>query len=271
MISGYRFNTNGNQVETILSKPGWPHAGTPPFGGGQGEKAMKFMVWIVFAAMLSPAAGAAPAAQRGNAMKQGIDAGVIKLPEPSKEGALSVTQALAGRRSTRSFADRPLTRQDVAQLLWAAQGITDPKGFRTAPSAGALFPLEVYVAAGNVEGLAQGLYHYRAASHDLVRVGAGDHRLQIAQAALNQGSVRDAPALFLFACVFTRTTQKYGRRGMQYVFMEAGHAAQNLMLQAESMGLGHVAIGAFNDEALGEIMKLGEQAHPLYILPVGHR
>lgn len=232
---------------------------------------MQNIVWIALAAILSLSAGQAPAAEKGCAMKPGTIAGAITLPEPSKDGALSVTQALANRRSTRSFADRPLALQNVAQLLWSAQGITDPRGFRTAPSAGALFPLEIYVAAGNVEDLPVGLYHYRVASHDLECVSAGDHRARIAQAALVQGSVRSAPVLFLFAGVLPRTTQKYGRRGMQYVFMEAGHAAQNLLLQAESMGLGHVAIGAFNDEALGEIMKLGQDAHPLYILPVGHR
>ncbi len=231
---------------------------------------MKKVAWIVVSAILILTAGQASAVERGGAMKPGTDADVITLPEPAKDGALSVTQALANRRSTRSFADRPLTLEDVAQLLWAAQGITDQRGFRTAPSAGALFPLEVYVAAGNVENLPVGLYHYRVASHDLERVSGGDHRSRIAQAALGQGAVRNAPALFLLAGVLPRTMKKYGRRGSQYVFMEAGHAAQNLLLQAESMGLGHVAIGAFDDASLGQILMLGQDAQPLYILPVGH-
>lgn len=232
---------------------------------------MKHIGWTVFAALSILALCQAFTAERGYAMERKTNGDVISLPEPAKDGAISVEKALAGRRSARSFADRPLTRQDVAQLLWAAQGITGERGLRTAPSAGALFPLEIYLATGSVENVPAGLYHYRVESHDLERVSGGDHRSSIAEAALGQGAVRNAPALFVFTGVFPRTMEKYGRRGMQYVFMEAGHAAQNLLLQAEAMGLGHVPIGAFNDEVMGEIMKLGEGTHPLYILPVGHR
>ncbi len=210
--------------------------------------------------------------ERGHAMNTNkTGSGIVELPEPIKDGAVSVEKALSNRRSARSFSDKPLTLQNIAQLLWSAQGITGQRGFRTAPSAGALYPLEVYVAAGSVEDLPTGLYHYRIESHDLEIVSEGSHHSSIWEAALRQSAVKDAPALFVFTAVFPRTMEKYGKRGMQYVLMEAGHAAQNLLLQAEAMGLGHVPIGAFNDEVMREILKIGENNHPLYVLPVGHK
>jgi SagB-type dehydrogenase family enzyme len=205
------------------------------------------------------------------AFSQTIKSGIIKLPEPVKDGSISVEQALLNRRSSRSFSNDPLTIQDVAQLLWAAQGVTNEMGFRTAPSAGAIYPLEIYVASGNVNKLSPGLYHYLSESHDLELVASGDHRITIYEAALSQAGVKDAQAVFIFCGVFPRTIEKYGRRGMQYVFMEAGHAAQNILLQAEAMGFAHLPIGAFNDDVLREIMKIDENTYPLYIIPVGHK
>ena len=232
---------------------------------------MKNGILMVFTTILVLLAGLILFTERGYAMKPKTDSSVIKLPEPVEDGSVSVEKALSMRRSTRSFTDKPLTLQDVAQMLWAAQGITGKRGFRTAPSAGALYPLEIYVAAGNVENLPQGLYHYRPEAHDLEQIADGDHRTSLWEAALKQSPVKEAPAVFLFCGVFSRVVGKYGKRGMQYVFMEAGHAAQNLLLQAEAMNLGHVPIGAFDDEVVRQILRTGQNTHPLYIIPVGHK
>ncbi len=230
----------------------------------KGKSIIAFMiVFLLFS-------GIALLTERGHAMKHKDGSEIVKLPEPVKDGHVSVEKAISNRRSTRSFSDKPLTLQDVAQMLWAAQGISGPRGYRTAPSAGALYPLEVYVATGNVESLPRGLYHYRTESHDLEIVSPGDHRQTIWEAALSQHPIREAPAVFVFLGVFPRTMGKYGKRGMQYVLIEAGHAAQNMLLQAEAMGLGHVPIGAFNDEMMRSILKIDGETHPLYIIPVGH-
>ncbi len=231
---------------------------------------MKNVFLTVFTAILVLLAGSMLTAEEGYAMRQNADTGIIKLPEPVKDGSVSVEKALSIRRSSRSFTNKPLTLQDIAQLLWAAQGITGQRGFRTAPSAGALYPLEIYIAAGNVDKLPVGLYHYRAESHDLEIMSKGDHRSSIWEASLHQAAVKNAPAVFLFTGVFPRTIEKYGRRGMQYVLMETGHAAQNLLLQAEAMELGYVPIGAFNDDVMREILKIEKDTHPLYVIPVGH-
>ena len=232
---------------------------------------MKYYANSVCVIILLMFAGPAFMTERGYSMENNTNHGIITLPDPVKDGSVSVEKALSNRRSTRSFSEKPLTVQDLAQLLWASQGITGKRGFRTAPSAGALYPLEIYVGIGRVEQLPAGLYHYRAESHDLEIVAEGDHRKSIWEAALRQSCIRDASVLFLFTGVFPRTMDKYGKRGMQYVFMEAGHAAQNLLLQAEAMQLGHVPIGAFDDEVMRKILKIGENTHPLYILPVGHK
>ncbi|MFO8112991.1 MAG: SagB/ThcOx family dehydrogenase [Desulfosalsimonadaceae bacterium] len=232
---------------------------------------MKKGVLIVSLTISILVAGSIWTTEKGSAMRQETDSGIVELPEPVKESAVSVEEALSSRRSTRSFSEKPLTLQDVAQMLWAAQGITDKSGFRTAPSAGALYPLEIYVASGNVEKLPPGLYHYRAESHDLEIIIGGDHRSSLWEAALQQSAVKRAPAVFLFTGVFPRTMNKYGKRGMQYVLIEAGHAAQNLLLQAEAMGLGHVPIGAFDDEVMRKILKIDKHTHPVYMIPVGHK
>jgi SagB-type dehydrogenase family enzyme len=141
-------------------------------------------------------------------------------------------------------------------LLWAAQGITSEEGFRTAPSAGALYPLEVYVVAGNVDGLAGGVYRYRVEGHTLQRIRDGDLRGNLSECALKQ-------------TVFERSTAKYGERGVRYAYIEAGHAAQNVYLQAESLGLGVCAVGAFYEQEVSELLALSRDETPIYILTVG--
>jgi SagB-type dehydrogenase family enzyme len=193
----------------------------------------------------------------------------IKLPEPKYDSDISIEEALLKRRSVRSYKDSLLTLAEVSQLLWAAQGITSPGGLRTAPSAGALYPIEVYIVAGNVDNLPDGVYNYRPDKHELVGVVKGDKRNELCNAALGQTSVRNAAAVMVFSAVYERTTVKYGDRGIQYVHIETGHAAQNVFLQSVPLELGTVVIGAFYDDAVKKILKMSDREQPLYIMPVG--
>ena len=193
----------------------------------------------------------------------------IRLPEPKYDSNTSVEQALLKRRSVRVYKDETLALTEVSQLLWAAQGITDPRGFRTAPSAGALYPLELYVVAGNVNDLPDGIYKYKPHKHELAMVVEGDKRTELYNAALDQPSIKDAATVIVFSAVYERTTGKYGERGIRYVHIEVGHAAQNIYLQAVSLNLGLVVIGAFDDEEVKKIMNMEDKEQPLYIIPVG--
>jgi len=192
----------------------------------------------------------------------------IQLPAPRRAGASSVEGALQERRSVREYSDAPLTLAEIAQLLWAAQGGTHRDG-RTAPSAGALFPLEVYVLAVRVDGLAPGLYKYRIGDHELLELaGAGAHA-ELTAAALSQDCVRDAAAVFAIGAVVGRTAVKYGDRAERYVLIEVGAAGQNISLQAAALGLGTVVVGAFDDARVKRVlcMEGGEVAYVL--MPVG--
>ncbi|MBM3188690.1 MAG: SagB/ThcOx family dehydrogenase [Chloroflexi bacterium] len=193
----------------------------------------------------------------------------IALPEPHLTGSVSVEAALRARRSVRDYADGPLTLQDVAQLLWAAQGITDRRGFRAAPSAGALYPLELYAVVGDVSDLAAGLYRYAPREHDLTLVAAGDLREELSRAALGQTWVLRAPLNLVFSAVPARITGHYGHRGWQYMYIEVGHAAENVYLQAVASGLGTVAVGAFHDDQVKRVCRLSDTEEPMYIMPVG--
>lgn len=194
---------------------------------------------------------------------------VIHLPQPAHNGPVSVEQAILKRRSVRHYKDAPLTLSEISQLLWAAQGITTDRGFRTAPSAGALFPLEVYVAAGNVIQLPAGIYKYNYRDHTIFQRVDRDQRSKLGRAALNQRSIAAAPAVLLICAVYERVTRTYGPRGMPYTFMEVGHAAQNVCLQAVAMGMATVVIGAFRDEEVKAIANLADNEEPVYIIPVG--
>ncbi len=194
---------------------------------------------------------------------------IIKLPGPKHDSETSVEGALLKRRSVRVYANRSLKLEKISQLLWAAQGITDQRGFRTAPSAGALYPLEIYLFAGNVSGLQAGIYRYRPHTHSLERHATGDRRNELSDAALGQEAIRNAPAVIVFAGEYKRTTVKYGERGIRYVHMEAGHAAQNVFLEAVSLNLGTVVIGAFHDSKVKKVMEMPESEEPLYIMPAG--
>jgi SagB-type dehydrogenase family enzyme len=195
--------------------------------------------------------------------------GEVALPEPSLVGEVPVERALALRRSVREFAREPLPLPVVSQLLWAAQGVTHPDGLRTAPSAGALYPLETYLVAGDVPGMRPGLYRYDPARHRLARVSEGDARTRVAAAAHGQAWVAEAPAILVLAAVYERTARKYGERAARYVHMEVGHAAQNVYLEATALGLGTTLVGAFRDEELARALGLPAEAKPLGLLPVG--
>ena len=196
---------------------------------------------------------------------------IIDLPKPRYDSDVSLEQSLIQRRSIRSYTSEPLTLLEVAQLLWAAQGVTDHRGFRTAPSAGALYPLELYVVAGDVQDLNPSVYRYKPDEHQLVRTVAGDKRAELADAALGQHFIGEGAIVIVFTAVYERTTGKYGDRGIRYVHMEVGHAAQNLCLQAAAMDLVAVTVGAFYDEEVSELLDLPGDEQPLYVIPVGRK
>jgi SagB-type dehydrogenase family enzyme len=178
---------------------------------------------------------------------------------------MSLEEALARRRSVREFTREALTERELSQLLWAAQGITHAEGLRTAPSAGALYPLELYVTS------AGGFYWYEPRPHQLIRLSDRDLRAAVRRTALGQEAITQAPAVFVIAAVYERTSRKYGAaRTPRYVHMEVGHAAQNLLLEAVALGLGGVLIGAFEDDALQKVLELPMDQCPLYLIPVGH-
>jgi SagB-type dehydrogenase family enzyme len=194
----------------------------------------------------------------------------INLPAPQTAGEVSVERALENRRSVRSFAAAPLALAEVGQLLWAAQGITDQRGHRTAPSAGGLYPLELYLVAGNITGLPAGVYRYRPTTHELVLAGAGDCRTEVA-AACRQSWVATAPATVAFTAVFARTAKRYGDRSSRYVPIEVGAAAENLALQAVALGLGTTFVGAFDDSKLATALGAAADERVLALVPVGRR
>lgn len=206
-----------------------------------------------------------------NKMGSDYESETIKLPRPKYESTTSVEKALLKRRSIRQFKDESLTLIEVSQLLWSSQGITNPQGFRTAPSAGALYPLEVYLVAGNVDKLPAGIYKYKPDGHKLKRIAKEDKRAELCKAVLGQRCVKDAPMVMVFSAVYERTTWKYGERGIRYVHIEVGHAAQNVYLQTVSLDLGTVVVGAFSDDKVKKIIGMPATEHPLYIMPVGKK
>lgn len=196
-----------------------------------------------------------------------FQAAVLKetaLPTPRTEGLSSLEETLAKRRSVRQFTTQSLTWDELSQLLWATQGITDARGFRTAPSAGALYPLEVYLAT------AEAAYRYIPQGHRVALQIQGDRRTALWRAGLQQEALREAAVIFVLAAVYERTERKYGGRATRYVHLEVGHAAQNLLLQAVALGLGAVPIGAFADDEVQVALSLPADHRPLYLVPVGY-
>lgn len=178
---------------------------------------------------------------------------------------MSLEETLKGRRSKRRFISRELTWEQISQLLWAAQGITGKAyEFRTAPSAGGTYPLEIYLVTS------EGVYHYHPEGHELEQVAEGDVRPQLSRAALGQRFVERVPVDIVIAAVYERTERIYGRRAARYIYMEVGHVAQNIHLQAVALGVGSVPVGAFEDEQVAKVLSLPENRKPLYIIPVGY-
>lgn len=198
---------------------------------------------------------------------------VIPLPAPDLTGNITVEAAILRRRSIRRYSPQSLTLTQLSQVLWAAQGITDGRnGLRNVPSAGATYPLEIFsvVGEGGVTGLMAGIYHYIPETHSLKSMSSGDYRSRLAVAALNQRFLYEAPVDIVICAEYSRTAKVYGRRGSErYVPMEAGHAGQNIHLQAESLGLGTVAVGAFNDKEVRTILGVYDSMTPLCIMPLG--
>ncbi|MGB9006010.1 MAG: SagB/ThcOx family dehydrogenase [Candidatus Aminicenantales bacterium] len=215
---------------------------------------------------------------------QASEAETIQLPPPRQDSRMSVEKAISQRRSVREFAEGSLSLVEISQILWAAQGFTqerkdpprlwNPKyewqgGLRTAPSAGALYPMEIYLLAGNIEGLTTGVYKFVPKSHSLKKIMAGDKRSALSDAALKQAAIEKAAAVVVMAGVYERTSYKYGERAERYVVMEAGSIAENIYLQGATLGLGTVLIGAFKDEEVKKVLQMPEDERPLIIMPLG--
>jgi len=192
----------------------------------------------------------------------------IRLLRPKTSGKMSLEEAIVNRESVRNFSKRQLTLEEISQLLWAAYGPRDVDAMtgasKTVPSAGALYPMEIYLVSPN------GVFHYFPSSHSLREISDKDLRSALSGAALWQEAIAQAAVNFVIACVYDRICWKYGERGMRYAHIEAGHIAQNIHLQAVCLGLGSVPIGAFNDTAVQKALYLPKDNIPIYIIPVGH-
>jgi len=203
--------------------------------------------------------------------------GEMLLPEPRLDSDVSIEEVLLKRRSVRYYTGEALTLQEVSQLLWAAQGTTSPRGFRTAPSASATYPLETYIVVGDVENLDEGVYRYepgpyrykKSAEHRLVRVLEGDYRPQLTMANLGQYFIEGGAVYIVFNAIYERTAPRLSDEGIKHVHKEVGHAAQNVYLQAVALGLGTVVIGGFSSERAREYLKFPENERTLYFMPVG--
>jgi len=226
---------------------------------------------IVLSVTFSSVYGAFQVLEGAEGVPKGEVLKTIELPEPKKHGEMSVEEALQKRRSVREYAKKPLRLEDLAQILWAAQGISKQPKFRTAPSAGATYPLELYVVVKNVEGLEKGVYHYDPYKHRLELVKTGDFSYELYEACLDQKWVLDAQANVVITAFYERTTERYGERGVRYVHMEAGHAGQNIYLEATALGVGTVAVGAFYDDEVERIVDAEENERALYVYPLGYR
>ena len=208
---------------------------------------------------------------------------MIRLPDVSNDGPVSVERAMTGRRSLRSFADAAVSLQDLSQLLWSAQGVTVPMdeapegftsqwmgGLRTAPSAGALYPIEVLAVVGQSDDLAPGVYRYIPTEHSIEMTADGDLRTALWDAALQQTQITEAPVTLVLAAVVERLAVRYGERSERYAYMEVGAVGENVSLQCESLGLGTVLMGAFQDDQVRDVLGLPEDQHVYGIMPVGH-
>lgn len=238
--------------------------------------------FLVILAMILVSLPTVVLCQEGSKSVVKTAASVIQLPAPRMDGQCSVEKALATRRAIRGFKDEPLSIAVLSQLVWAAQGMTQKMdapptwswgtwqgGKRTAPSAGALYPLELYVVVGRVDGVKPGVYKYKPQTHQLLDVLARDKRNQLATAALGQKWMESAPCVFVVGAVYKRTEVKYGERAPRYVHIEVGHAVENICLQAVALDLGTTVVGAFKDDEVKKVVGMSDEEQPLAIVPVG--
>lgn len=193
----------------------------------------------------------------------------IALPKPSVDGSCALERALAIRRSVRVFSGRPLQLPELGQLLWACQGRTSPDGYRTAPSAGATFPLEIYAAVGAVESIPAGIYHYAPAGHQLALLREGDVRARVASTVVDQDFIADASVILVIAALYARTAEKYGAHAARYAAIEAGCVSQNAALQGAALGIGSVMVGAINESAIQKELRLPGDHRPVLLMPFG--
>ena len=193
----------------------------------------------------------------------------IRLPTPEHRGTMSVEEALRTRRSNRSLRDEALSLAQLGQLLWAAQGVTDAEGHRTAPSAGARYPIELYVVAASVTDLPPGVYRYRPQDHTLLPHLEGDRRTRLVQAAVQQEWIAQAPVVLAITAVDERTRARYRDRTDRYVAIEVGLVGENVYLQATALGLGTTMVGAFQDDSVHAVLQLDRAERPLALMPVG--
>ncbi|MBE9507553.1 MAG: SagB/ThcOx family dehydrogenase [Chloroflexi bacterium] len=209
--------------------------------------------------------------ERPERYKTYADAEQIVLPDPHGHRGLSLEEAVETRRSIRRYSSEALSPEELSRLLYAAQGITKQAGmFRAAPSAGALYPIELYAVLHDVTGLEPGVYHYAVRKHELELLQQGDFRAAVVKAGLGQGFLAMANVCFVLSAIFQRTRWRYRERTYRYVMLEAGHIGQNLYLAATSMGLGACAVGAFLDDQLNDLLGLdGKEETALYIVSVG--
>jgi len=212
--------------------------------------------------------------KKPSAYKHYLNSTKIKLPLPKQVETMSVDEAIRRRRSIRAFSRKPMTMEQLSYLLWASTGIQRKESgyeFRTVPSAGALYPIETYLIANNVQGLQKALYHYSIKSHLLEELKSGDFSIAVARAALEEEMFLGAAAIFVWTAIFDRSKWKYRQRAYRYVYLDAGHIAQNLALSATSLGLGSCQVGAFYDDEVNKIVGVdGEEESVIYLSVVGY-
>ncbi len=216
----------------------------------------KALLLVLFVLLIVPFA----LAQEVNQKIESKPRDLISLPAPNRTGGMSLTEALATRRSVRSFTATKLTQEELSQLFWAAQGITDDKGHRTAPSARAQYFLSLYLAT------AEGFFEYVPAGHKLKQLAVKDLRSTLS----SQPAITAAPAVFVIAGDYERASQGRKDTGLRWVHLEAGHAAQNLLLQATALRLGAVPVGGIQPEQVAQAASLPPGSTPIYLIPVGH-
>ena len=233
-------------------------------------KKNNFSQFAIFMAGLIIAANFYCQDNREGTTMQKSNEDIIQLPTLKLQSETSVEEALHKRRSIRNYTKEPISLDEVSQILWAAQGITEKSyGLKTAPSAGALYPLEVYMVAANVKDISEGIYKYNPRNHNMKKIEDGDKRMEISNASLRQDAIEGCSALVIITAIYERTSVKYGDRAERYVQMEVGHVGQNIYLQAVSLRIGTVMIGAFQDEALKKVLKIPANEFPLAIYPLG--